>query len=136
MAKIMIVTYNKIPGIPVGRHENGNVVMYSGVYYCLAEYTDISFGGTDQNERVKLKKNFVADVHNIGEAYIYVGNRRGDEAKELICSLLKDGKKVHMVACSCDEEAKWQFARKLSIPLIESDCNGCLTCDRLFRELA
>ena len=30
MAKIMIVSYNTIVGIPVGRHEQGNVIVYSG----------------------------------------------------------------------------------------------------------
>lgn len=140
MAKIMIVTYNAMQGVPVGRHENGKVIVYSGDYG-RAKYTGIPFVGSDQKtdaerKMAELKQDLAVDTQNIDEAYIYVGSAAMHGAMELIRDLLKVGKKVHMVACDCDGATKRQFANNLSVPWIESECGGRETCARLISELA
>lgn len=136
----MIVTYNAMKSVPVGRHENGKVIVYSGDYG-RAKYTGIPFVGSDQKtdaerKMAELKQDLAVDTQNIDEAYVYVGSAAMHGAMELIRDLLKAGKKVHMVACDCDSETKRQFAKNLSLPWIESECGGRETCTRLVSELA
>ena len=138
--KILIVTYNAMHDVPVGRHENGKVIVYSGDYG-RAKYTGIPFVGSNQKtdaekKMAELKQDLAADTQDIDEAYVYVGAAAMHGAMELIRDLLKVGKKVHMVACDCDCEAKRQFADNFSIPWIESECGGRETCARLVSELA
>jgi hypothetical protein len=140
MTKIMIVTYNAMRGVPVGRHENGNVIVYSGDYG-RAKYAGIPFIPSQQEEEAErkmseLKQDLVADVQNIDEAYIYVGAAAMNGAMALIRDLIKIGKKVHMVACDCDFRIKQQFAEEHSLKWIESECGGRETCARLVDDLA
>ena len=40
MSRILVVSYNEVMGVPVGRHERGGVIVYSGDYG-KAKYTGV-----------------------------------------------------------------------------------------------
>src|SRR3989344_5265985 len=108
--KTMLVTYNAIRNIPVGRYEKGQVVVYSGDYG-RAKY--ISFipqsGGLQERSQhteaeakvAELASDLATDVQNIDAACVYVGSGSAamDGAMALIRDLRAVGKKVTMVAC-------------------------------------
>ncbi len=143
MAKIMLVTYNAIPGIPIGRHFLGDVVVYSGDYgrdtfmreiFVPNEVVEQAINAAEK-KLAEIKKALEVDVQDITEAYIYVGVGALKGAIELIRNLKAKGKIVRMVACSCEIETKRQLARELGINWIESECGGRDTCANIIRKL-
>ena len=147
--KTMLVTYNRMEGIPIGRHEEGGVVVYSGdygrsKYSALAPLFLTPLGGALACEQERAAETTLAsvandlsvDIPNIDSAYVYVGVAAMNGAMELIRGLQAAGKKVTMVACDCDEETKSQFADDLGIKVIWSECGGRTTCADLVRQLA
>src|SRR3989344_7035389 len=135
--RAMLVTYNAMRGIPIGRYEEGEVVVYSGdygreKYVALSPIFLTPLGGELAYEQTVVAERKLADVvndlssdiQNINSAYVYVGVAAMRGAMELIRGLQKADKKVTMVACDCDLETKSQFAQNLGIEVIWSECGG------------
>lgn len=133
MAKFLVVSYSVIPGIPVGRYELCNTIVYSTDY----RPPNARRRWTSPNV-IELEQKLDMDIQNkdIVEAYVYlcVAMMRG--AMDLIRELRKAGKKVRMVACDCEHEIKQRFADDLDIRWIKSECGGRETCAKLIHDLA
>lgn len=143
MNKVLLVTYNQMHGVPLGRYEKGRVIAYSGDYG-RAKYMTLVPTPIDDQQRTdaertvrQLQTDIEADIANIEEAYIYVGAAAMDGAMQLIRSLQDAGKKVHMVACDCMEADKVAFAIMLDITeVMWCECGGRETCAQLVYALA
>ncbi len=138
--KKMLVTYNAMEGIPVGRYEVGNLIVYSGDYG-RSNYTGIPFVGENQvadaeKKMEEIVTDLAKDVAQIDSAYVYVGSAAMKGAFALIQDLNKAGKEVHMVACDCSLSEKEEMARQLSISRIDCECGGRDTCRRFVAELS
>lgn len=132
MAKFLVVTYSVIPGIPVGRHEVDNTIVYS------TNYTPNTCHRWMSPNLIELEQKLEMDIQNkdIVEAYVYLSVAMMNGAMQLIRDLRKAGKKVRMVACDCEHEIKQRFAEDLDLRWIKSECSGRETCAELIRELA
>lgn len=75
------------------------------------------------------------DLDTIDEVYVYVGLSAAEGAKALITGLVSQEKKVHMIACDCDQRTKTEFARELGIEIIWTTwCGGQDACGEIVRE--
>ena len=145
MKKIILVTYNPLQGIPIGRYQCGNVTVYSGDYgkaqleaMSLFEVNETTLDeavARAEAEVLALKQQIVADTANIDEAYVYVGMAAIDGAMKLLQELKNMGKAAHMIACPCNFGEKSSFANKIHIDWVMSECGGERTCARIIREL-
>ena len=141
MSRILLVSYNEVQGVPVGRHESGGVIVYSGDYG-KAKYAGVPWLGSTQiavaeTMLSELAQDIVVDIGNVDEVYVYVGLAAISGAMDLIADLQKAGKKVHIVACVCDRRVKERFADKLGIPdVIWSACSGYAVCGDIVKRFA
>ncbi len=141
MPKRLLVTYNAMDGIPTGRHEVGNVIVYSGDYG-RQKYAGVPGIPPEQAREAEakvaeLRQDIAVDVDNIDEAWVYVGQAAMGGAVELIRDLQRMGKKIHMIACDCDKTAKENLAASLRIiKIIWCECGGRFTCAELVHDLA
>lgn len=148
-AKTMIVTYNQIQGVPVGRCEKGNVVGYSAEWgfeelaldlllapSFLQEALEKNIQRTAEATMSSLQEMLVIDLKTVETVYVYVGMNAMDGAMNFIEKLQKMGKQVHMIACDCDSRIKADFARKLGIDVIWTSCGGDAKCGEIFAQHA
>lgn len=141
--KVLLVTYNAMDGVPLGRYEKGRVIAYSGDYG-RAKYMTLVPTPIDDQQRTdaertvrQLQTDIETDLSNIEEAYVYVGAAAMDGAMELVRSLQSAGKKVHMVACDCMEVDKVAFAFMFGITeVMWCECGGRDTCAHLVHTLS
>lgn len=133
MAKFLVVSYSVIPGIPVGRHELCNTIVYSTNY----RPPNARRRWTSPNV-IELELQLEMDIYNkdIVEAYVYLSVAMMNGAMDLIRALRRAGKKVRMVACDCEHEIKQRFAEDLDLRWIKSECGGRETCAELIRKFA
>ena len=127
-------------GIPLGRFETGNVIVYSGDYG-RQKYANVPGIPDSQAQEAEAKVKELAgaigaELPNIDEAYVYVGAAAMDGAMRLIRDLRKAGKQVTMIFCDCCASAKLKMAAELQVPHIKCECGGRITCAQLVRQLA
>jgi hypothetical protein len=143
MMKVLLVTYNEMHDVPLGRYEKGRVIAYSGDYG-RDKYMTLVPSPIDDQQRAdaertvrQLQTDIEADLSNIKEAYVYVGAAAMDGAMKLIRSLQLAGKKIYMIACDCMGEEKATFAVELGITeVMWCECGGRDTCARLVHMLS
>lgn len=137
--KILIATYNKIDGIPLGWYKEGKVTVYSGDYgrsnfKNLSVYDDQISAA--ESEMARVRNEVLENLTGISKAYVYVGSAALRGSVELIVLLQKAGIEVVMLACDCQQDAKIEVASAYRLEIIWSDCGGRRSCARLVRELA
>ena len=125
--KNLIVSHNEINGIPSGRHKIGNVVVYSG----LSDH-GISTPVATMDQIVETEN----EIGEIDTVYVYVGVVFARNAVELIRNLVKQKKRVCMIACDCFGAEKKVLACRLSVQLVACECGGRDTCTQLISELS
>jgi len=141
MSRILVVSYNEVMGVPVGRHERGGVIVYSGDYG-KAKYTGVPWLGAKQvavaeAKVAELAHDIVDDINSVDEVYVYVGRAAMGGAMRLIVDLKKACKKVHMVACTCERADKQFFADGLGVAdVIWSACSGYAALGEIVRQFA
>ncbi len=147
----MVVSYNSISGVPLGRHEDGNVVAYSAEWgfeqfadiAVLEAMTGVPFydDTVDKNCRnaaegafSNLETMLADDLLAVETVYVYVGESARDRAMSFIQKLQSIGKTVHMVACDCRQQSKIRFAEQLGIDITWCQCGGENECGEIFRK--
>lgn len=151
MPKALLITYNQIPNIPLGRHETGNVIVFSGDYgkdrYLIsdaeANYRMMKME-TSQEERDKfdierreqtskaedtlhntINLIGIDDLDLVEAVFIYVGLHAMPGAMALAKSLLWTGKKIVLFACDCEYETKRDFAKEIGCEIMMTpECGG------------
>lgn len=153
MSKVMVVSYNSIGEFPAGRFAMGNAVAYSGtqdyVDYAMASLAAAATGSLElaasacnAQKRAaeailsRLQEEMAEDLQNVEVVYVYVGLSAMKGALAFIQSLQEMKKTVHMVACDCDRAAKVDFARRLGVDVIWSECGGKIECEEIFKKAA
>jgi hypothetical protein len=153
MPKVIVVSYNDIKGVPIGRYEKGDAVAYSAEWgseiftelAVMSELTGLPFydNGTANEQEVaaegavsRLEQQIGQDLSSIETVYVYVGVSAKDKAFNLIKKLQSLGKTVHMVACDCDYRTKTDFADRLGIDIIWTECGGEQICGEIFRKFS
>lgn len=151
MAKIMVVSYSKINGIPAGRFEKGNAIAYSAEWdfkeFSQALLFDERMGMSKPKESVfdlfheeaeetlsGLLKTVSQDLVSVETVYLYVGLSAMSGGMDFIRVLKNLGKTVHMIACQCNKERKIALAKKLEIDIIWSDCSGAQKYSEIFEQ--
>lgn len=140
--KVLVVSYNAIRGIPLGRSVVGNVIVHSGDYgrdaYCRPDSRATIQEQTSAAERVsaQLAQQCHTDLDVIEDAYVYVGASGYDGQIALMEILLGRGKRVRMVACDCLDQDKRSVTERLGVEWIMSECGGEEKLAELVRELA
>ncbi len=136
--KVLIATYNKIYGIPLGWYEKGNVLVYAGDYGHGTEY----FSSMHQQvkaakeEVLREKEEVLKRLQGIEKAYVYVGMTALNESLGLISELKSTGIEVVMVACNCQRRAKTQFAKENSVKVeFIRECGGRMYLAELLKKL-
>lgn len=135
--RVLLVTYNGLPGILSGRSMVGNVLIYTGKND-LPPFTITTANpeliGLAETTLASFRSQLFLDLKNIEDVYVYVGNVARDAAMKFIEELVALGKKVRMIACDCHKAENQKFEHFLSVPWIVSDCSGCETCRDLIRK--
>ena len=150
MPKVMVISYNEIGGVPLGRHEEGNAVAYSAKWgweaFAEIALLDVVSGipffdnGVAQDQRSKAESAFSSleemvthDLPTVETVYVYVGESAKRAAMQFVRKIQSLGKTVHMVACDCGQQSKIEFARQLGIDITWTWCGGEETCGKIFR---
>lgn len=129
MSKILVLTYGKIEGIPEGRHERGNLAIYSGGLICEKYagplFQSSAIGEQEDLQIKKIKIAFMQDLQNVELAFVYVGAGALEGAKELFDIMRKAGIKINAVVCTCQNKEKRHFLRLLANEwIISRECGG------------
>lgn len=151
MSKALLVTYNQIPNIPIGRHEIGNVIICSGDYgkdsYLLPAEAQMDrriemlfsqeardkYNAKRQEQSEKAEATLRntstmidnGDIDQVSTVFIYVGKYAMQGAMNLARSFVKTGKKIVLFACDCEEDTKQSFAKEIGCEIMVSgDCGG------------
>lgn len=141
---ILMISYNPIHGVPLGRVVVGPVVCHTGDYLGYAPFALRAHLTLPQMEELmatarKTLDNVIrsqsADIEHAEHVYVYVGASALKEALTFIESLMPLGKKVTMVACDCSFSAKQECANRFNIPWIMSECGGEITLGELVEKL-
>ncbi len=151
--KVMVISYNPIEGIPVGRYEQGNAVAYSAEWGFdkFAELSlmtvmsgkplyDIAAMHLQKQAASKalanLENMLAHDLPFTKVVYVYIGVSARQSAMAFIKKLQELGKEVRMVACDCDQQVKENFAQQLGIDIIWTSCGGGAKCGEIFTQHA
>lgn len=150
-AKVMVVSYNNIGHLPVGRFEHDNAVAYSAEWG-FEEFADAGMlavmtgspavlgSVVDASQEAAesalsgLEARLANDLPSVEVVYVYVGQTAMDAAMKFIRKLQSLGKTVHMIACDCNQRTKVNFAKTLGIDIIWTVCGGEDKCGEIFEQ--
>ncbi len=139
MSKIMLITYNDVVGVPIGRYETEKVIVYSGNYGrdAYAGIPHISQKQTNAAERVvaELKQSIAKDLDIVHIVFVYVGAAALQGSTSLVRDLIEKGKEVRMVACDCAYDQKNEIKETYQIEWIACECGGEFTCSQIIQDI-
>lgn len=144
MEKVLLLTYHQIPGVPRGRYEKGNIIVYSDEYYeryevgvvgarTLKAWMQAREAGTAiavARTIAGLSVSFASDLPRVDTVYFYVGQNAASWILSLIAGLRTEPrkKKVVMISCRCERDKKERFAKEFGVEIIWDDCGGHKAC--------
>jgi len=156
MAKAVLITYNEIPGVPIGRTVIGNVTVYSGDYgrdghlyqtmfdAAKALLNDLEgfisnqkvLSSMAENELKKVSGNInIDDLEKAEKIVIYTGLQAIKGATELAKCIKALDKNILLLACDCKKEKKEQIAKQLGIEIIfTGECGGQSSCRKFIED--
>lgn len=108
-SRSLFLTYHALDGIPPGRSEEANSVIYSGIGV-KSHYGAEIFEGPQART---LKQSFYKDLLEVRTIYLYIGTPPLEHAKELLLKFLDLRKQVLVIACDCADNEKEEL-KKLS----------------------
>ncbi|MBP6885825.1 MAG: hypothetical protein KBC02_01100 [Candidatus Pacebacteria bacterium] len=142
--RVLVISYNPIDGVPLGRTVVGPVACHTGDYLGYSPFASRASLSLEQVEELMatarktldgVVRSQSADIEHAEHVYVYVGASAMKEALTFIESIMPLGKKVTMVACDCGFSAKQECANRFSIPWIMSECGGEVTLGNLVEKL-
>lgn len=151
----MLITYNRLPTIPIGRQVVGEMIVISGDYgrdsflYETHEKMGEAFRkdkegflARQKEQREKAEREAkrlinslqMDDIEKCGTIIIYIGVYALGEMFNLARSLKPLEKNILIIACDCYKEYKKVEALNIDIPIhFTNECGGGKTCEEFIK---
>ncbi len=137
--RMLIVSENRIEGLPVGRHQEGCAVAYSQHYgfklLFKALWRLLESEESTANVADRFFKWMSSDLPSVEVVYVFVSDATIESATSFISKLTQIGKTVYLITSSqSDWSHKTTIAGNLGIEILESTARGEKKCAEIFRQ--